>query len=417
MRSLEAWCFGTVAGTLEDHADGLTFTYASAWLAEGHPPLSQSLPLDGSAEVGAAAAFFGGLLPEGTPRAVLARQLGVSEQNDFSLLAALGGDTAGAISLLTPGTHPPTGHGDVTWLSDAALAEEIDQLPSRPMHADEDGEYRLSLAGAQDKLPVVVGADGRVGLTRGGTPSTHILKTPIRALQDTVANEAMCLDLGRRLIVDMVVATPRRVEGREFLLVARYDRAVGEAGETVRLHQEDVCQALGIPSARKYQAEGGPTLPDCFALVRRAAAVPAREVMALLDQVVVSFLVGNHDAHGKNFSLLHLPDATRLAPGYDVLSTFAYRGALRLSRKLAMSIGTEYRPDYVRARHLTTMLEAAGLGQAAARRRIGALAGAAPEHAREAHDQLARAGWDAPVLGRIEELVAQRAGWLREITG
>src|SRR5689334_21453791 len=112
------------------------------------PPLSYSLPVDGPFAPSAAAAFFGGLLPEGAPREQLARRLGVSANNDFSLLAAVAGDTAGAISLLPPGVQPPADDDDVTWLSDVELVDLIDNLPSRPMHADEDGEYRLSLAGA-----------------------------------------------------------------------------------------------------------------------------------------------------------------------------------------------------------------------------------------------------------------------------
>jgi serine/threonine-protein kinase HipA len=127
-----------------------------------------------------------------------------------------------------------------------------------------------------------------------------------------------------------------------------------------------------VPAARKYQAEGGPSLADCFALVRRATPVPAREVIKLLDDVALNFLVGNNDAHGKNFSLLYLPESEQpvLAPAYDVMSTFAYRASHNLTRKMAMSIGGEYRPEYVRARHLDRLFEEAGLGVAAARRRL-----------------------------------------------
>jgi serine/threonine-protein kinase HipA len=116
------------------------------------PPLSQSLPLDGSFGADAVVAFFGGLLPEGAPRQVLARQLGVSVGNDFGLLDALGGDTAGAVSLLAPGQTPAPQGQDVRWLDDEELAMEIRELPSRPMHADEEGEYRLSLTGVQDNF-------------------------------------------------------------------------------------------------------------------------------------------------------------------------------------------------------------------------------------------------------------------------
>lgn len=198
-RTLGVWCFDRLAGTLLDTPDGLTFTYETAWLVDGMPPLSQSLPLDGTFAPRAAASFFGGLLPEGTPRELLARRLGVSARNDFGMLAAVGGDTAGAISLQPGGQAPRAWADDVEWLDDDALITLIDELPSRPMHADEDGEYRLSLAGAQDKLPVVVAEDGRIGLTKGQTPSTHILKTPIEHLADTVVNEAFCPAVGRTL--------------------------------------------------------------------------------------------------------------------------------------------------------------------------------------------------------------------------
>jgi serine/threonine-protein kinase HipA len=414
-QTLDVVCFQQHAGTLSDQPGGISFAYDPSWIADGRPPLSQSLPLDGDFGSKQAAAFFGGLLPEGPPRELLARQLGVSVGNDFGLLQRLGGDTAGAVSLLYPGEsitdRAPT--PPVLWLTEDELEQLIAELPSRPMHVDADGEYRLSLAGVQDKLPVVLGEDGRVGLTAGRTPSTHILKTPIERLGDTVANEALCLEIGRRLGISTVQANTRRAGARECLLVARYDRAASN-GHTQRLHQEDFCQALGVSSQRKYQAEGGPGLVDCFALLRRAVAVPAREAPRLLDYLALSFLVGNHDAHGKNYSLLYLPhsDRTTLAPAYDVLSTVVYRKVRPMSRKLAMSVGGEYRPEYIRPRHLQRLLTEAGLGAPPARRRLCSLAERAPAAAAAAHATLASDGWDCSVLDAIEEVVGQRARML-----
>jgi serine/threonine-protein kinase HipA len=414
-RTLTVWCFDRPAGTLTDARQAPVFAYEKSWLEDGMPPLSQSLPLDGSAAPEAAGAFFGGLLPEGAPRELMARRLGVSSGNDFALLAAVGGDTAGAISLQPSGLQPPR-DGDIEWLDEDALTQLIDDLPTRPMHADEDGEYRLSLAGAQDKLPVVVGDGGRIGLTKGQTPSTHILKTPIARLDDTVANEAFCLALGRAMGLDAATATPHRVGAREFLLVERYDRR-SDDDVIRRLHQEDFCQALGVPAQRKYQSEGGPSLTDCFALLRTAATVPAREIVKLLDHLALSFLVGDHDAHGKNHSLLYLPETADavLAPAYDVLSTFAYHRGHNLSRKMAMSIGGEYRPDYLRPRHLTRLLDETGLGAAAARRRLLGHASSVPELARAVRADFADAGWDAPVLDRVIALIDARAAILGEI--
>jgi serine/threonine-protein kinase HipA len=406
-RTLEVYCFEERAGILRDGVAGLEFAYAEHWRDGGRPPLSQALPLDGSFTSASVDAFFGGLLPEGAPRELAARNLGVSPENDFALLGALGGDTAGAVSLRAPGQSIGGEGGSVQWLDDSELAVLLDELPSRPMHAAADGDYRLSLAGAQDKLPVVVGGDGRIGLTRGDTPSTHILKTPITDLDGTIANEALCPAIGRLLGAEVVNAAPRRIDGREFLLVERYDRERTDHGVR-RLHQEDFCQALGIAARRKYQAEGGPGLVDCFALLREAVGVPARESLKLLDAVVLSFLVGNNDAHGKNYSLLYIPNSPKavLSPAYDILSTISYRD---LSRKMAMSIGGEYRPDYVQPRHLDRLLSEAGLGPAAARRRIRALAKEAPAAARKACGELSAEGWDAPVLARVVAIVDRHA--------
>lgn len=413
MTSLDVYCGSDLAGTLERTEGTLGFSYAESWREAGRPPLSQSLPVSGEASADTVRAFFAGLLPDGVPRRLLARRLGVSEGNDFALLEAVGGDCPGAISLLTPGSEPPVdGHGeDVKWLDDAELVELIRTIPERPMLVGEDGRIRLSLAGAQDKLPVVVGDDGRVGITSGITPSTHILKTPITRLAGTVVNEAFCLALGAKLGVPTVSAQPRRAVDAECLLVSRYDRLKLD-GMTRRLHQEDFCQALGVAPEGKYEADGGPTLADCFGLVRHATTVAAPAMLLLLQAVGLSFLVGNHDAHGKNFSLLYGPELVGVAPLYDIVSTVAYAG---LSRKMAMKIGGEYRPNYVRSRHLDRMVDAAGLGPALARRELRRLADDAPSAARAVRAELAADGWDDPVLDTVLEIVDRRAAWLTEI--
>jgi serine/threonine-protein kinase HipA len=410
-KTLEVWCFDEHAGTIRDAPDGLQFVYAKKWLDGGRPPLSQSLPLDGSFSDAASQAFFGGLLPEGAPRDLLARRRGVSADNDFALLAAQAGDTAGAVSLRVPGEPPVQDPHDVEWLDDTTLLTLIDELPSRPMHADPDGEYRLSLAGVQDKLPVVVDeASRRIGLTKGQTPSTHILKTPIERLDDTVINEALCPLIGIALGIETVSAQAHSIDDRDFLLVRRYDRFF-EGDRWHRLHQEDFCQALAIPARRKYENEGGPSLADCFALLRRASDVPAHEVLRFLDAVALNFLVGNNDAHGKNYSLLYRAGAqgATLAPTYDVVSTVAYNRTHDLSRRMAMRIGGEYRPEYLRPRHLDSLIEEAGLGAAPTRRRLYELARSAPAAARSASLALAAEGWERPVLSRVVSVVEERA--------
>jgi len=198
----------------------------------------------------------------------------------------------------------------------------------------EDG-LRLSLAGAQSKLPVVY-RDGEIALPAPGQPTTHILKPEIARFDGTTENEAFCMRLARAIGLDVADVQYRNVGNKRFLLIERYDRQAGEDGKTIRLHQEDFCQALGFTSARKYASDGGPVFRDCFALVRRVTTRPAAETLKLLDAAVFNAIIGNADAHAKNFSLLYLPDRTQLAPLYDLLSTVAYPD---LSQRFAMKIG------------------------------------------------------------------------------
>lgn len=408
-RRLEVWCFDQVAGQLVDGDEGLAFAYDAGWIAAGNPPLSRSLPLDGELAGREVRAFFGGLLPEGELRRMLALELGVSEENDFSILEHVGGDCAGAVSLYVPGKAPRAGGGSVDWLDDAEVVSLVGELPQRPMCAGPDDEYRLSLAGAQSKLPVVVGDGWRIGLPRAGRPSTHILKIPIAGLPATVLNEAFCLRLGSRLGLDCATAVPRRVDGVEMLLVERYDRA-GREGGTVRLHQEDFCQALAVESSRKYESEGGPGLVDCVGLLRDVSKTPASDLPRFLDAWALSFLTGNHDAHGKNYSLLYDESGPALAPIYDVLSTIVYRDyGRRMDRTMAMKVGGQRYPDRLRKSQLDRFLGEAQYGPAPGRRRLRALAEKAPDIAQAAAAEFKEKHWWDPVLDSVVEIIEKRA--------
>jgi serine/threonine-protein kinase HipA len=412
VRALDVWLYGRRAGRLEQVDGRMRFAYAADYVAAGGAPLSCSLPLGDGEYVREAEAFFANLLPEGEVRTLVARRLGVSAGNDFGLLYEIGGDCAGAVTLLPPGASPGEEpiRADIRWLDEPALAAALDELPRRPLLADPDEGIRLSLAGAQDKLPVVVD-DGRIGIPLGRTPSTHIVKTPIVRFDDTVANEAFCLELARSLGLASASAEVRDADGREFLLVERYDRRRAGDGRVERIHQEDFCQALAIPPQLKYESEGGPGLPDCFGVVRDSSTEQAIDRLALVDAVTLNFLLGNHDAHGKNFSLLLAGEGpgpatgVRLAPLYDLVSTAVYPG---LDRKMAMAIGGEYRPDYVRRRHVERFADRTRLGGAAVRRRMLRLA----ERTRAAAPGTAERIGARPVLERILETVDRRAGWL-----
>jgi serine/threonine-protein kinase HipA len=167
-----------------------------------------------------------------------------------------------------------------------------------------------------------------------------------------------------------------------FLLVERYDRVHQQAsgGESIveRVHQEDFCQALGVVPETKYQREGGPSLKDCFRLLREVSIAPVIDLVRLLDAVIFNYLVGNNDAHGKNFSLLYpragIEDVqVRLAPLYDLVSTIYYP---ELSQEMAMKIGGEYSSANVTPQSFEKLAEEAGLAKPLVRRRVPELADA-----------------------------------------
>ncbi len=369
--------------------------------------LSATLPLQGEPfDDRKARPFFAGLLPEGQMRRLIAQQFQVSGQNDFALLDRIGGECAGAVTFLQPGQAlpAPTDGDDIQWLSDEEVVAILDELPRHPMLAGKDG-LRLSLAGAQDKLPVVF--DGaRIGLPRNGTPSSHILKPAIHAVEDSVTNEGFCLALAGALQLQPAKAQIHSLGDRPFLLVERYDRIADAQGHRQRLHQEDFCQALGTVPEMKYQNEDGPDLAQCFDLVRRATRPSAPQILRLFDYVVFNALIGNHDAHAKNFSLLYSGKAPVLAPFYDTLSTAVYP---TLTPKMAMKIGSKYKFSEVEKRHWDQFAQGVGLARAPAKRRILELAKSLPPTARKLQSAPGYRFAGNAVVERIIALIEQRS--------
>jgi serine/threonine-protein kinase HipA len=350
MTNLSVWWDGRIAGTLtrDQHGD-MGFVYDTDWLADTTArPISAALPKRAEPyDRRAARYFFAGLLPEEGPREAVARALGLSRSNDYALLEALGGDVAGALTLWPEGEVPPVfgGAAQPEVLSDSALVEILDSLPARPLLAGRAG-IRLSLAGAQNKLPAVL-VDGRIALPAPGQPTTHILKPAMTRFPATVENEALCMRLAGALGRSVAPVEARVVEGRKFLLVERYDRAVGAYGNLARVHQEDFCQALGVSTR------------------------PAADVLALLDAAIFNVIIGNCDAHGKNFSLLYQAGETRLAPLYDLISTVAYP---EVSNRMAMKLGGVGHFEDVTGDTWATFAKDVELGVPFVRRRVRELA-------------------------------------------
>ncbi len=404
-RILDVYLHQQLVGQLvqDDHGQ-MQFSYDNKWLnSENAMPLSHSLPLREELFTrNECRGFFGGILPEESKREMVAKNLGISARNDFAMLEQIGGECAGAITFLPEGETLPAAQHDYRPLSDENLAGVLEILPRRPLMAGEDG-IRLSLAGAQDKIAVHV-KDGTVSIPLGGAPSTHILKPAIERFAGTVHNEAYCMTLVAAIDLPVAEVSTHEVSGIEYLLVKRYDRSHDDAGNVERVHQEDFCQALGIPSDMKYQSEGGVSLPQSFSLLRAVSSMPVIDLQRLLDAVIFNVLVGNNDAHGKNFSLLYQAGQARLAPLYDVLCTAYYP---ELSSKMAMKLGGEYNAEMLFARHFERLADDAGLGKALVKKRVIELA----DSVLDALDSM-----EAPhdVISDLPEFIAKRCRMMKE---
>ena len=406
-RILEVWLLGQSVGQLIQADGRLSFSYSPRWLqSPSAQPLSRSLPLrPESFDDKATRPFFAGLLPEGDKRKLVAMALQVSSQNDYALLNGIGGECAGAVTLLEPGQQPTGLPSEqyVRWLDDGELIAILDELPRRPMLAGKDG-LRLSLAGAQDKLPVVF-VNGHIGLPKQNTPSSHILKPAISAVEGSVYNEGFCMALAMRLKLSVASTSIRRVADRVYLLVERYDRLRQPDGSLQRLHQEDFCQALGVAPEYKYQNEGGPDLTQCFDLLRKATRPSAPQVLRLLDYVIFNALIGNHDAHAKNFSLIYTRRGTVLAPLYDTLSTAVYAN---LTDKMAMKIGSKYKFTEVQKQHWEQFAQAAGLSPVQVKKRILTLASLLPSEAVSLRHELTTQDLNHDILSEIVGIIERR---------
>lgn len=379
-KTLDVYLHDELVGHLiqDDHGH-MVFDYVENWLNKpGATPLSQSLPLHkGRFTRNECRGYFAGILPEGSNRELIARNLGISPRNDYAMLEQIGGECAGAVTFVPAGEPLPERNYSYRPLPPTELAAILKQLPRRPLLAGEKG-IRLSLAGAQDKIAVRIEGN-EISLPLGGAPSTHILKPSIDRFAGVVYNEALVMNLAGAIEIPAAKVETRTTEGIDYLLVQRYDRTrrpSTEGAPLERLHQEDFCQALNIPPETKYQKEGGPSLKRCFGLLRDASSAPVIDLARLLDAVIFNYLVGNNDAHGKNFSLLYHGIGTanletRLAPLYDIVSTIYYP---ELSEEMAMKLGREYSSQRVTPVDFDKLAEEAGLAKPFVRQRVLELA-------------------------------------------
>lgn len=334
MEKMAVYLHGTEIGSLCSDKGRLSFKYDDDYLKQDTAvPLSYSLPLTEEPYTGGiVAAYFSNLLPDESVRVRVAKYLGISAGNIFALLKYIGEDCAGAVSLIPTGrAQKQCEHHTYRKLTEDEAHKILKSLPERPLYVGSEG-FHISGAGAQDKLVACI-QDGIISLPLYGTPSTHIIKPDITRYPQSVYNEYYCMKLSRACGIDTADCDIIFIKKIPYYTTVRYDR-VREKERWERIHQEDFCQLLGYEPTVKYESEGGPGVIDCFQLLRNME-LPASDIIEFLRRIIFIFLIGNGDAHAKNFSVIYRDKKPRLAPAYDVLSTTVYP---ELPAKLAMKI-------------------------------------------------------------------------------
>jgi serine/threonine-protein kinase HipA len=361
-KHLDVFLYNHYVGKLCSDNGTLSFAYDTAYLKKRDAvKLSSSLPLKEEVfDHQITSDFFSGLLPDEYVRKRLARYLRISEKNTFALLKEIGGECAGAVSMHIEGNAPDTNaRPKYRVLDDKEAHDILSTLDKRPMLAGEE-DIRISGAGAQDKL-IISFVDGKIAIPKHSTPSTHIIKPAIKELEEPVQNEFFCMKLAKTMGLPVPDVSIHRLENYPFYLVERYDRRKDKDGVVTRLHQEDFCQAMHIPPEMKYESKGGPTLEKCFALLDgriKSGVMAGKNKITLLQGVIFNFLIGNGDAHGKNFSLLYDGESESLSPFYDLICTVVYDDAYKA--KMAMKIGSKYKFQEVAVRHFEELGESVG---------------------------------------------------------
>ena len=339
MEQLDVFLLGERVGVLESDRGKLTFHYLSEYLRRADAAaISYSLPLQSEPfDPVVTSVFFDNLLPPDVVRKRLGKILHLSRRNIFGFLEAIGGDCAGAIALYPPACTKTADASAPTFreLSDEEASQILMDLPRRPLNIGKEDGFRISGAGAQDKLIASV-KEGRIVLPLYGAPSTHIIKPPVAAYRDSVFNEFFCMRLAQKMGLPVPECGILTLKDVPYYCVTRFDRQNID-GRISRLHQEDFCQLLSVDPEKKYESEGGPTIPQCFQLIKKMRLGAAVQI-DFLRRIIFNVLIGNGDAHAKNFSVLYRGKSIRLAPVYDLLCTEIYDS---LAHETAMSIGGE----------------------------------------------------------------------------
>lgn len=352
-KHLAVWLYGTRIGTVaQDDYGRHSFAYDQEYAVDAsRPPLSLSMPVSDSRSSGKVIRpFMWGLLPDSEDvRERWAKTFGVSSRNAFALLSHIGRDCAGGAMFIS---EEAADHVDqAVEVDDAVIGERLRDLRSDSSEWAVSGE-KWSLAGAQSKFTLTRGLDGSWTEVAGGTPSTHIIKPGITEYKYQALVEHVSMSGARALGLRAAKTEYREFAGEPALVVTRFDRRRARDGSLVRVHQEDLCQALAVYPRYKYEANRGPSSADVARVLRENSSDGEGDVWEFAQALVFNYLIGAPDAHGKNYSVILAPGGVRLAPLYDVASALPYEatGDSEIDQ-VAMAIGGKQRFGTVHGRH------------------------------------------------------------------
>ncbi|MBZ9775151.1 type II toxin-antitoxin system HipA family toxin [Mesorhizobium sp. CO1-1-8] len=420
---LNVFLNGRLVGVLRREPTGaIDFQYAGEWLDwRGTFPVSLSLPLREDRYIGAPVInVFDNLLPDNEAiRKRVAERVGAEGTDAYSMLAAVGHDCVGALQFLPDGIDPgDAGSSDGKPVSNREIAEIIKNLAAAPLGLGEDEDFRISIAGAQEKT-ALLRTDGRWFKPIGTAATTHILKPQIGRLpngidlSNSVENEYLCLKLLEAFGVPAARAEIAEFGERRTLIVERFDRLWARDGRLLRLPQEDVCQALSVPPTRKYQSEGGPGIAQIVELLK-GSDTPEDDIAVFLRACIIFWLIGATDGHAKNFSIFLSPGGRfRMTPLYDVLTAQPSLDAGQIPRKkfkLSMSVGKSrhYSVHEIMPRHFMQTADIAGVGTPVMRRIFEDIAANAEKQTEAVISKLRR-GFPEQLVGSVRSAIGKRA--------
>ncbi|QQR91079.1 MAG: type II toxin-antitoxin system HipA family toxin [Myxococcales bacterium] len=408
-REAKVWHETKLVGELSENARGqLCFSYDASWLESGFP-ISLNLPLDREEHTSAAHAFFEGLLPEGATRQRLSRQYKLSTHDVLGLLLRIGGDCAGALSVLPTEQSPSTKELKAQPIS----LDDLERLlQSRGQSSISAAPQRFSIAGAQDKIAVIINNNG-LFTPNAYQPSTHIIK--FETIRWVCFAEYMAHQLARSLKLTTAEITYCEHEKMPYLRISRYDREHPSSGNIKRLHQEDLAQAMGYPSQTKYEQDGGPSLAQIATVIREHCDQPARDIVRLSTWQIFNYLVGNSDGHAKNLSLLYRPNRStpELAPFYDLvcIEFLNFIGVTSFDRSLAFLIGEHAEPEQISKEDWLLFAKSIQVPAKTLLETLRHMADELPSLAKQARAQFTEHFADNQVYDDFEKSISKRCRW------